>query len=335
MSIYTPFTYIIGWSKHKKFYYGAKYARGCQPSDLWTTYFTSSKYVREFREENGDPDIIKIHRTFSDKCSCVSFENEYLTKIDAKNHPLFLNENNSAKDMFRGEISEEEKQRVKETCINKYGVDNPSKFPEFKLKKIETSIRNWGYENPSQVPQIQEKKIETSIRNWGYENPNQSPLISQKKRETCLEKYGYEYALQVPEFVQQRKETCLEKYGYENVSSSDLIKGKKKKTLLENFGVDHPSKIKKICKYCGEYKTIQHENKCKKNPDRKVPNKTGKDNHSTKWYKVVSPKKTEYIIISRTNLIEFAKQKNLKQYSLMGNKIEGWSVTEIKKPKEN
>ena len=222
-----------------------------------------------------------------------------------------------------------------ETSIRNWGYENPSQVPKIQEKKIETSVRNWGYENPSQVPQIQEKKIETSVRNWGYENPNQSPLISQKKRETCLEKYGYEYALQVPELVQQRKETCLEKYGYENVSSSDLIKGKKKKTLLENFGVDHPSKIKKICKYCGEYKTIQHENKCKKNPDRKVPNKTGKDNHSTKWYKVVSPEKTEYIIISRTNLIEFAKQKNLKQYSLLSNKIEGWSVKELKKPKEN
>ena len=91
MNIYIPFTYIIGWSKHKKFYYGAKYAQGCHPSDLWESYFTSSKYVKEFREQNGEPDIIKIHRTFSDKHSCVSFENKYLNRIDAKNSQLFLN----------------------------------------------------------------------------------------------------------------------------------------------------------------------------------------------------------------------------------------------------
>lgn len=102
MNIYIPFTYIIGWSKHKRFYYGAKYAQGCQPKDLWESYFTSSEYVKSFREEHGEPDIIKIHRIFSDKDSCVSFENEYLTKIDAKNHILFLNNHNSSKGFDAG-----------------------------------------------------------------------------------------------------------------------------------------------------------------------------------------------------------------------------------------
>ena len=97
MSIYTPFTYIIGWSEHKKFYYGAKCAQGCQPSDLWESYFTSSEYVTEFREENGEPDIIKIHRKFQCSEDCVSFEHEFLTKIDAKNHQLFLNKSNGSK----------------------------------------------------------------------------------------------------------------------------------------------------------------------------------------------------------------------------------------------
>ena len=98
MSIYTPFTYIIGWTQYKKFYYGAKYAQGCQPSDLWKTYFTSSNYVKEFREEFGEPDIIKIHRTFSDANSCQNFEYTYLTKIDAKNNDSFLNKSNGSKD---------------------------------------------------------------------------------------------------------------------------------------------------------------------------------------------------------------------------------------------
>jgi hypothetical protein len=100
MSIYIPFTYIIGWSEHKQFYYGAKWAKGCQPSDLWKSYFTSSKQVEEFRKENGEPDIIEIHKTFSDKNSCVLFEHNYLTKIDAKNHPLFLNKSNGDKSFY-------------------------------------------------------------------------------------------------------------------------------------------------------------------------------------------------------------------------------------------
>lgn len=94
MNIYIPFTYIIGWSEHKQFYYGCKYAQGCQPSDLWESYFTSSEYVEDFRKENGEPDIIRIHRTFSDGKECVEFEHKYLSKIDAKNNILFLNKHN-------------------------------------------------------------------------------------------------------------------------------------------------------------------------------------------------------------------------------------------------
>ena len=60
-----PYTYLIGWSKLNKYYYGVRYAKNCHPSDLWTKYFTSSKYVKQFREENGEPDIIEIRKTFS------------------------------------------------------------------------------------------------------------------------------------------------------------------------------------------------------------------------------------------------------------------------------
>ena len=47
------YTYLIGWTKYNIQYYGVRYAKGCHPDDLWKTYFTSSKYVKEFREKNG------------------------------------------------------------------------------------------------------------------------------------------------------------------------------------------------------------------------------------------------------------------------------------------
>lgn len=48
MSIYIPFTYLIGWSKYDKWYYGVRFAKGCNPDDLWNTYFTSSGILHEF-----------------------------------------------------------------------------------------------------------------------------------------------------------------------------------------------------------------------------------------------------------------------------------------------
>ena len=31
----TCYTYVIGWKDVDKYYYGVRFAEGCQPSDLW------------------------------------------------------------------------------------------------------------------------------------------------------------------------------------------------------------------------------------------------------------------------------------------------------------
>lgn len=59
MNIYTPYTYHIAWTSIDKHYYGVRYAKNCHPSDLWQTYFTSSKHVKNTRERYGEPDIIE------------------------------------------------------------------------------------------------------------------------------------------------------------------------------------------------------------------------------------------------------------------------------------
>ena len=66
MKISKPYTYLIGWSKIKKYYYGVRYKIGCQPDDLWKKYFTSSYFVKCMRETFGEPDIIQIRKVFDD-----------------------------------------------------------------------------------------------------------------------------------------------------------------------------------------------------------------------------------------------------------------------------
>src|SRR5574343_18298 len=61
----TPYTYLIGWTQHQKFYYGVRFAKNCHPSDLWKSYFTSSKHVKNFRIQFGEPDLISVRRTFT------------------------------------------------------------------------------------------------------------------------------------------------------------------------------------------------------------------------------------------------------------------------------
>ena len=66
-----PFTYLIGWTSHNLWYYGVRFAKGCNPRDLWTTYFTSSEKVKQTRQELGEPDVIEVRKIFQTDILCL------------------------------------------------------------------------------------------------------------------------------------------------------------------------------------------------------------------------------------------------------------------------
>lgn len=122
-TIYTPYCYLIGWSKLNKFYYGVRYSKknnciyktGCHPKDLWVKYFTSSHYVTELRESFGEPDIIEVRRTFLTAEKAIKWEKKVLSKILAKSD-RFINKNVAGSviydDIVRKKIGEASKRRI-------------------------------------------------------------------------------------------------------------------------------------------------------------------------------------------------------------------------------
>ena len=100
---YTPYCYVLGWSKLSKYYYGVRHARnhfciydtGCHPDDLLISYPTSSKVVRTLIKEIGDPDIKQIRKTFSDAESAVRWESRVLKRLDVLHNDMWLNKSNN------------------------------------------------------------------------------------------------------------------------------------------------------------------------------------------------------------------------------------------------
>ena len=86
-----PYTYLVGWSKLGFWYYGVRYSKNCFPSDLWVSYYTSSKKVKEFREKFGEPDVVEIRHTFGDRESAIEWENRVLRRIGAVKSEKWLN----------------------------------------------------------------------------------------------------------------------------------------------------------------------------------------------------------------------------------------------------
>jgi len=90
----TPYTYRICWSKTGVNYYGVRYAKGCHPSDLFVTYFTSSEYVADYIKEHGRPDIINVRKTFTSDEGirlAILWENRVLKRIRVVGRSDYLN----------------------------------------------------------------------------------------------------------------------------------------------------------------------------------------------------------------------------------------------------
>jgi len=91
-----PYTYLIGWSSHNVYYYGVRFSQNCHPNDLWKTYFTSSKYVQEFRLKHGEPDVISIRREFLTAKLAQLWEAKVLKRLNVRNSEKWLNKTDTS-----------------------------------------------------------------------------------------------------------------------------------------------------------------------------------------------------------------------------------------------
>lgn len=105
-----PYTYLIGWSKHNKFYYGARWAKDCDPSDLWKTYFTSSIHVKQHRQQYGEPDVIQVRKTFNNIEQCRLYEQKTLQRLNVLYNNKWLNKNINGRFLPCGPQSPEHKE---------------------------------------------------------------------------------------------------------------------------------------------------------------------------------------------------------------------------------
>jgi hypothetical protein len=71
-------------------------------------------------------------------------------------------------------------QKMKTANLRKYGVDSFSKTPMFPLKSRETHLKRTGYEHQSHSPESKAKTRETWVKNFGVDHPMRNPDVLQK-----------------------------------------------------------------------------------------------------------------------------------------------------------
>ena len=108
--------------------------------------------------------------------------------------------------------------KIKQTCLDKYGVDNPMRDIEIKQKQQNVIQTKFSVDNISQLDDVKKKKMET-----------------------FQEKYGVDWAIAAPEIRAKVKQTWLDKYGCENPMQNITIRNKTQQTNIEKYGVLHPA----------------------------------------------------------------------------------------------
>ena len=136
--------------------------------------------------------------------------------------------------------SEETKNKIQQTCLDRYNNKN-------------VYASEYG----------KQKCRETWLEKLGVENPFQSEEIKEKIKQTNLERYNSEYSFQSKEIKDKIKNTKEERYGDSNYNNIE----KARKTNLEKYGVDCVLKRNDVVKLKNseEIKKKQYNTKKKNN----------------------------------------------------------------------
>jgi hypothetical protein len=177
-----PYTYLIGWPDHNKWYYGVRYADNCHPSDLWNPYKTSSKAVQAYISLYGDPSIKQIRRVFSCKELARIWENKVLKKLNVVFDNKWLNKtNNKSIAPLYGEDHPNFKRRGKDSPL--FEKNRPPHIAKIKrqewlknnpmdneVSKEKSILKRSGDNHHMKQDNVKEKV--SGKNNWIYKNPS-------------------------------------------------------------------------------------------------------------------------------------------------------------------
>lgn len=137
-------------------------------------------------------------------------------------------------------------EKVKNTCLERYGVTNPSKLGSVKEKKKETCLKKYGVSSPLCLDEnkqtIDFKKRgqtikETMIERYGGCTYSSNELNC-KAQQTCIERYGNNTFAASGELRKRREEILIDKYGSLKDAYIHIME-KGKETNIERYGFEN------------------------------------------------------------------------------------------------
>ena len=181
----TPFSYHLYHIPTQKHYYGIKFSKGCSPSMLWTTYFSSSIKVKELIEIYGlDSFNANVRKIFDSGTAALLWEHRVLTKLNAASRSDWLNRHNGSNKFRSPEFHSEATKKAiqaKMTGKKRSDITKAKQSAAAKIRESQRRADGWVMPRESMTQAIATRKERISA---GLINPyskEQSRKISESR----------------------------------------------------------------------------------------------------------------------------------------------------------
>jgi len=126
------------------------------------------------------------------------------------------------------------REKYKQTCLDRYGVENVFQDEDIKLKQNKTMVKKYGAPNLMQIDTFKTEMHDKIKEKYGVDNISQSEEIKLRKQETCFSNYGVLYPAQSEEIQLKMRNTMNDRYGVEYPSQSQTIRAKMTESYYKN-----------------------------------------------------------------------------------------------------
>ena len=219
-TIYIPYTYCITFLLTGQRYYGCRYANNktyvANPKDLWITYFTSSKVIKDLIALHGKESFtFQIRQTFKTTEETVAWEHKFLTRIDTAANPDWFNKSNGAGKFHVTKESEAKRLATKSARTPEENLAS--------IEKMKATLKNTiSAKTPEQKQATKEKMLVTKN--------TKTP----EEKLASIEKYRATRNARTPEEKQATKEKRLASLNARTPEETQASKEKELTTKAKN-----------------------------------------------------------------------------------------------------
>ena len=157
-------------------------------------------------------------------------------------------------------VDPDKKQNIKSTNLEKYGSVAPAGNELVKQKIRDTLMDHYGVDNALKNPEIHKRQIKTMKEKYGGQG-NASDALKAKQQKTMLEKYGVKFSHQHPAILAKVKATMRERYGVDWATQTKRIQDALRSSQLQVSQDKYPDII---CVVDGQWKCSCPHKTCNK-----------------------------------------------------------------------